>query len=70
MTRLLAIPAFLFGVLFFSLTGMIGEITETLGSGWSSGKAFGFTLMVIFALGAFVLLMGSAYIAVRGVPTF
>jgi hypothetical protein len=68
MTRLLAIPAFLFGVLFLCTIGMIGEITHNLGSGWSSGKVFGFTLMVMFALGGFVLLALSGVILVKGVP--
>lgn len=70
MSRLLAIPLFLFGVLFFSLTGMLGQDLAKLGTAprWDPGKTFGFTLMVIASLAALGLFVCTGIVLVKGIP--
>lgn len=68
MSRFLAIPLFLFSILMLSMVGMIGDLTHTLGSGWSPGKTFAFTLMTMLALAGGALLLGAGYVVVEGFP--
>lgn len=68
MSRLIALPVFVFAIVFLGIAMMMEERLMRLGRGFSPAKLLGWSLICLFVMAMLALGSVSCYLAVYGVP--